>query len=206
MDWTREEIELTEEFIRNQPKQVELRPEPLDPTDDEIMDGSVSGFIDWDAWKKWKDITPEEAAHLAFLIDFRLRQGDFSNKPRFQIEGELKDKISKMTRDLKNVSEAWTLSGLAHYLGDDTPIRMMQAVADDNETLSRSTGVYAERDKDFIAWINDAKPILNEMTKKEIHKALINRNRTLWIHGFADWWKYQKFHEGKPGRRKRNLI
>ena len=206
MAWTREEWEFVDEFVRNQPKQVELRPEPLEPTDDKIMDDSVYGFIDWNAWSKWKDITPDEAAHLAFLIDLRLRQDEYSNKPWFPVEGELKDKISKLTRDLKNVAKNWTLSSLADYLGDDAPIRMMQAVAEGNETLSRPSGIYADRDNDFKAWINDDKPNLTEMTKPEIQEALIKRNGALWRPGFADWWKHQKFHKGKPGRRKRKLI
>lgn len=65
---------------------------------------------------------------------------------------------------------------------------------------------YTERNEDFEKWLKEKPEIdLNSMTWAEIHKKLIDRNNSLWISGFDDWKKQQKFHKGKRGMKKKSI-
>ena len=64
-----------------------------------------------------------------------------------------------------------------------------------------------QRDDDFTQWINESKPDLEQLTKKQVQQELIKRNRQLsnsqlWCSGFDDWIRYTELYNGKAGRPK----
>ena len=75
------------------------------------------------------------------------------------------------------------------------------------------SGIYAQRDNDFKAWINETNPSLDDMKIADIQKALIardkeykardNQYKQLFTSGFKDWWKQQTIHKGRAGRKKK---
>lgn len=62
--------------------------------------------------------------------------------------------------------------------------------------------VNEQRNDDFAQWINESKPDLDGMTKKQVQQELIKRNSRLWQYDFDGWIKYTKLYEGKSGRPK----
>jgi hypothetical protein len=63
------------------------------------------------------------------------------------------------------------------------------------------SGINRQRDEDFVKYLDEEKPNLKEMKKKDVHAALISRNRRLWQAGFEDWVKKTNLYSGIRGRR-----
>jgi hypothetical protein len=70
---------------------------------------------------------------------------------------------------------------------------------------------YQLRNDDFKTWVETEKPVLDEITKPQIHEHLKVRNPQLWSYigtdGFNSWWEQQNIHKAKRGRKSsRNRI
>ncbi|AMK79072.1 MULTISPECIES: hypothetical protein [Methylomonas] len=60
--------------------------------------------------------------------------------------------------------------------------------------------IYETKLTDFKQFL-DENPHIESKKKAEIQQLLIERNSTLWAHGFTDFWKKQPIYKAKPGRK-----
>lgn len=132
VNWSREEIELTSEYIHN----VELlkhNPERMLETDEGVLDGNEENttitlkIIDWDYWAGLQNITPHQAAKLVHLIDpITWLDDTYALGP---LPDDLKEKITRLTQQLESRSQFWSLSSLVEALGKESvPLRMIEAI------------------------------------------------------------------------------
>ena len=80
------------------------------------------------------------------------------------------------------------------------------AVAD---ARSPKIPVKEQRDSDFTLWMENYRPEISSMKKKDINQLLVDRNimmigtaTNLWISNFNGWWKSQTIFKGVQGRKK----
>ncbi len=83
---------------------------------------------------------------------------------------------------------------------------------EENKTIHKNTRapINERRDTDYLEWLEEQSPDVNNMIKKEIQEALSNRRKrkntdgtdNLWSAGFEDWVGYTKLYSGIRGRKK----
>lgn len=83
------------------------------------------------------------------------------------------------------------------FLNDNAP------PVQQGNTPKAKVSINQDRDNDCIAWIETEKPPLDNMTRQQVHDALIARNSRLWASGFSDWCRQQKIITFKPGKPKK---
>lgn len=115
-DWTRDEIEITTEFINNF----------------NVMNGIVEDAntgdpgiktIDWDYWAGLQNITPHQCAKLVELIDPILWPGN-TYAPGL-LPDDMEERITRLTQQMASQSQLWSLSSLVETLGNENvPLRM----------------------------------------------------------------------------------
>ena len=101
-----------------------------------------------------------------------------------------------------------TRADFARYLTGKPPLPSDSPLIDwlshrklEPQQQAKPKGVYAERDNDFLNWLETDKPDLDALKKADIHAILTKRNARLWSSGFTDWWKQQNIYKAKQGRK-----
>lgn len=99
-------------------------------------------------------------------------------------------------------------SALANWLGNNSSCDLTTSKELKPVTAKPTKKpINEQRDDDFTQWINESKPDLEQLTKKQVQQELIKRNRQLsnsqlWCSGFDDWIKHTTLYKGKAGRPK----
>jgi hypothetical protein len=98
------------------------------------------GPIDWQVWLLMSNITPKQAAKLAFCID--PIQWNGKNCAFGSIPDDLRTEIQRFSQFLKGIKQSWTLQEIANRTGE-LPYTMMQALkaqykAQDDELKRRA--------------------------------------------------------------------